>query len=360
MAVRANATESPWVAVPAVREPVLASWTRRAVTIPLYVLAFLVVWGLSPVWLLAGAATDLARRRGFVVVRCIAMLMSFLLAEMVGITRSSAIWLRHRGWRRTPSPEYLRSNFRLQCWWVTFLFRAGVRWFSLRVEVEGDESLRDGPVILFIRHASPVDNLIPAVYGSVGHGLRLRWLVNRWLLRDPCIDIVGNRLPNAFVRGGTQDTERMVSLARALATGLGAHDGVLSYPEGGLFSPARRTRIIQRLQETDPDAATRAASLRHVLPPRMGGSLALLEAAPDAGVAFCAHSGLEVAGSYRALLSGDLVGRNVRINFWRVPRHEVPPTESARAEWLWEQWQQVDDWIEANRQMQPERKRGER
>ena len=340
----------------AFREPVLLSWARRLVTLPLYALAFVLVWGLSPVLLAVTLAGDLVRRRGLVLSRCVLMLMAFLLAEMIGVIASMIIWAGGAGWRRHPSPAYLRRNFQLQCWWTRFLFRAGVRIFDLRVSVDGDEALKRGPLVLFVRHASPVDNLIPAAFGSDRHGLRLRWLMNRWLLRDPSIDIVGNRLPNAFVRSGTSDTERFLGAARALAAGLGPHDGVLTYPEGGLFSESRRQRLVERLWASDPTGAERAAQLRHVLPPRLGGSLALIEGAGTADIVFCAHTGLEVAGSYRSLLSGDLIGRDVRISFWRIPRADVPAEGPGRADWLWEQWRRVDEWIATNRESVPDQR----
>jgi hypothetical protein len=44
--------------------------------------------------------------------------------------------------------------------------------------------------------------------------------------------------------------------------------------------------------------------LRGTLPPRMGGTLGLLEANDRADVVFISHTGLEAAGSYGAILAG--------------------------------------------------------
>lgn len=135
-----------------------------------------------------------------------------------------------RGWRAAPSPDYLDANFALQRRWAAAIF-AGARWaFGLRVVVEGDEALRPGPVIVLARHASPLDNLIPAVIASWRHDLRLRWVINRWLLRDPCLDIVGNRLPNVFVATGSEEPRGQSARVTGLAAGLGPDEGVLIFP----------------------------------------------------------------------------------------------------------------------------------
>ena len=60
-----------------------------------------------------------------------------------------------------------------------------------------------GPVIVMIRHASILDNLLPSVFVAWPHKVRLRYLLKRELLSDPGLDIGGKRLPNYFVRRGT-------------------------------------------------------------------------------------------------------------------------------------------------------------
>ena len=60
---------------------------------------------------------------------------------------------------------------------------------------------------------------------------------------------------------------------------------------------------------------------------------------------FCAHAGFESAGSPTGIVRGDLVGSTIRVRFWRVPRTAVPLTESERIDWLYAQWQCMDDWL---------------
>ena len=58
--------------------------------------------------------------------------------------------------------------------------------------------------------------LLAAALLSRPHGVRLRYVLKRELLWDPCLDIVGHRLPNAFVRRGSRDTAGDVAAVRGL------------------------------------------------------------------------------------------------------------------------------------------------
>ncbi len=152
---------------------------------------------------------------------------------------------------------------------------------------------------------------------------------------------------------GTSDSESEIRRVEALGRDLGPNDGVLIFPEGALFTPARRSRVIARLQDSDDTALLRRAeSYQNLLPPRLGGSTALLEAARGVDVAFLAHTGLEGATEYRNILHGGLIGRTIRLRIWRVPAAQVPASRDERTEWLFDQWQRLDDWVTANQQPQ--------
>lgn len=314
------------------------AWLRRSVTIPIYLASAALLAVLSPLLLPLAAVTDLLRRRNFVLVRALLLAIIYFAAEALGMLASLVLWLRFAGWRAEPSPAYLAANFNLQRRWASAIF-AGARWsFALRVVVEGDEALRPGPVIVLGRHASPLDNLIPAVVASGCHHLRLRWVINRWLLRDPCLDVVGNRLPNVFVAAGSEEPRGQSAMVGALAAGLGPDEGVL------IFSPDRLQRAIARLSETGCDEAQRTSTLRSVLPPRTGAFLSALAAAPGADVVFCEHLGLDTASDYRALLSGKLIGAEVVVRVRRFARAAIPGDPAGQAAWLWDRWAELDRW----------------
>ena len=83
-------------------------------------------------------------------------------------------------------------------------------------------------MLLFPRHVSVADTLLPAVFVSSRNGILLRHVLKRELLWDPCLDIVGNRLPNCFVRRDSRDSAREIRAVAALA-----HDVIVTI---GFFS----------------------------------------------------------------------------------------------------------------------------
>ena len=241
---------------------------------------------------------------------------------------------------------FLPRNVALQSWWANVLYRGAERIFAFHTIVEGDDAVVPGPILVFIRHVSQADTLLPVVYITRRHGIALRFVLKRELLWDPCLDIVGRRLPNVFVRRGSGQSAREIAELQRLMDDLGPREGVLIYPEGTRFTPAKLARVLAKLAE-HPDRAivARASRLVNVLPPHSGGPLGLLERNHGVDVVFCAHTGLEGAGSPTDLLAGGLVGSTVRVRFWRVPYADIPATSAARIDWLYDQWQRIDDWI---------------
>ncbi|MGH7786387.1 MAG: 1-acyl-sn-glycerol-3-phosphate acyltransferase [Candidatus Binatia bacterium] len=342
---------------------------RRAASITLYGSAALLITVGMPLLVPLAAAVDLGRGdRRWPTVRCLLFVAVYLLCESLGILAAAGLWLRG-GWQRgsptaaaapadgwladawTGRPAvYLAANFRLQRWWARTIFGAAQRLFSMRTAIDGDEAVRRGPFVLFVRHASIGDTVLPAVFIGDRHGIMLRYIMKRELLWDPCLDIVGNRLPNCFVRRGSGESAREITAVQRLMQQLGPREAVLIYPEGTRFLPEKRDRVVARLAgAAPPRLLAMARSLRHVLPPRLGGALGLLAANRGADAVFCAHTGFEGAGSFRALLKGSLIDQTVRIRFWRVPFAQIPIDETRRAEWLFEQWLQIDAWIDAQR-----------
>lgn len=313
---------------------------RRVITIPAFLVAWLLAVVLAPVAFPVAFVIDVVRYRRFAIVRGYTFLLLYLSCEVSGIAFCAWLLLRYS---RTPA-TFIARNFALQCWWSRVLFYGGIRIYGMKVEADGLENVAQGPMVAFVRHVSPFDNLVPSVHIADLYGIRLRWVMNHSLMRDPTIDILGNRLPNAFVTGLVRDIRQV----RSLASGLGPRDGVLIYPEGGLFSPKNRQRLLDKLRAARDPHYERAAAFRNVLPPRLGGALALLESNRSADVVFIVHTGLEEA-QYRKLLSGAFIGGTLRIHAWRVPASEIPADRKALTAWLFEQWTAADAWIEANR-----------
>jgi hypothetical protein len=89
-------------------------------------------------------------------------------------------------------------HYRLQDAWGTSLLAAAVRLFDLRLEIdEQGARLVECPYLLLLRHASTGDTLPASALVGRPHGIRIRYVLKRELLWDPCLDVVGNRLPTS-------------------------------------------------------------------------------------------------------------------------------------------------------------------
>jgi 1-acyl-sn-glycerol-3-phosphate acyltransferase len=327
-------------------EPRWQRWGRRALTIPAVFLGLVVVAAGLPLWLLLAALADGVSggaRKRWPLVRSVLLLLGYLFWVCFGVSGWIGAELISFG---LPRQRYLRRLFRLQQVWARGLFNAARRALSLRVHVEEGFVPDEAPILLFVRHASLVDVLLPAVFVSGPHDVLLRYVMKREVLLDPAIDIVGQRLENAFVSRGKGSAEREERAIRSLASGLGAREGVIVFPEGTRFSEAKRADALSRIRSSgDAMRLARAEQLRHVLPPRSRGPLAVLEEARRADVVFLAHRGFDGAVGALDLLRGALIGRAIELKTWRVPRTQVPTEREACLAWLDAEWARVDAWI---------------
>jgi 1-acyl-sn-glycerol-3-phosphate acyltransferase len=302
---------------------------------------------LSPVVVVVGALVDLAlwvaRRKPPMALRLAAMAWWFLLGELRGIAGLAVIGLV----TRSGSPDRRRRVYELRIRWAR-RHLAGIRvLFRLTFEVDGLEQAGPAPALFLIRHASVIDGALPDAVIGHAHGIGLRQVIKRELQMLPTIDIGGRWVPTVFVRRASADVDAEVEQLRRLAHGLGQDEGVLIYPEGTRHTPAKLARARALIAERQPEVAPLADRLRHVLPPRLGGSLALLDEMRDADVVVCGHVGLDGFEYIRDVWAGGLVGTTVRIRFWRYPAGDVPTGEDERIAWLYERWQTLDDWVGA-------------
>jgi hypothetical protein len=65
------------------------------------------------------------------------------------------------------------------------------------------------------------------------------------------------------------------------------------------------------------------------------------------------HSGLEGIHGIPDLWGGALLGRTLRIAFWRLPASAVPTAREARIEWIYDQWDRLDGWLAKARALPP-------
>jgi 1-acyl-sn-glycerol-3-phosphate acyltransferase len=312
---------------------------RRAIAISLYVATWVLLTLLAPVWLVAGLFIGAIRRRSFVTLRLLIFAWFFFGIAMVALVRLAAVFAFLRG-----RPDRIQARlFQLQQWWAHSILGAASRLLELDIEIEHTDAALPGPAILLMRHASILDTLLPSVYFQGPTQWRVRYILKQELLFDPCLDIVGNALPNYFV-DRTGDRKREFEGIRALVKDLG-DDGVLIYPEGTRFSAEKLVRARKRVREQAPELARAADALTRVLPPHPGGVLTLLDALPDVDCAMFAHQGLEGLQKVKDVFSGLVIGSRVRGKVWRVRRSDIPATDEERIRWLYEQWSLVDAFV---------------
>jgi len=318
--------------------PDVGRWRRRAVSVPAVTLALVVMLAALPLTLPLAALTDVLRRSRLAVARTVLFMTLFLACEVIGVAACVLIWLRHRH----DAEVFVEANHQLQRWWSGTLSQGLEVLYGMRYAVEGDAP-GDGPSLLLVRHVSSADTLLPMRLVAVPNDLRVRYVLKRELAADPCLDIVGHRLPNVFVDRSGRSREGAVAAVRRLVRGLGDRDCGVIFPEGTRFTSARHERVLKQLSGSP--LADLGSQLTHSLPPRTGGVLAMLDGAPTADVYFVGHTGFEGVRTMGDLLSGALVDRVVRIRFRRVASSEIPSGEEARKLWLYREWLDQDRWI---------------
>ncbi|HVV86540.1 MAG TPA: 1-acyl-sn-glycerol-3-phosphate acyltransferase [Kofleriaceae bacterium] len=320
---------------------------RRLVTFTILFVLTAVWWGLSPLVLLVMAVADLVRRRPMLLARFYLTTGAILFGQVWGVLLTGCVWVWSGfglDWRRQN-----RGWLWAQGLWADWNKRAMGRIYDIDYVVEGSELLRDGPTIMLMRHASINDTILPIALITRPHDVRLRIVLKAELLNVPVVDVMGRRVPNAFVKRGSGNPERELDQVRVLTRDLHPDETIMIFPEGTRYTPERREAILARLQTKDPAAAAEAEALHHTLPLRLGGTHALIDAAPHADLIICAHTGYESSAKLADFVRGGLYRATVRVKFWRIPAGQVPTDHAARAAFLHEEWKKVDAWIGEHR-----------
>jgi 1-acyl-sn-glycerol-3-phosphate acyltransferase len=313
---------------------------------PAFLLALLCWVALLPVLLPLALAADLVFRRRLAGVRFVGAILLFFAFENFGVL--SVVTLVVTG-RATHDRLYA-----LEGRWADSFLRAVLRLFSMKLEIQGLELLRPGPIMLVGNHVSVIDALLPAAFATARQGLRLRYVAKGELIWDPCVDLAGHLLPNVFVRRGSVDTPGDLARVQTLVERLGTDDGVVLFPEGTRFTQEKRDTLIARRDADGPrEHLERDRKLQCLMPPRTGGLLALFARDPGTDVIIMAHTGLEGSVRIPDLWGGALIGRTLRVEFWRVPWSTIPAGREERVDWIYAQWERLDGWVARARAMEP-------
>ncbi|MEA2481088.1 MAG: hypothetical protein QOJ07_3010, partial [Thermoleophilaceae bacterium] len=301
---------------------------RRARGIAIEAGAFALLTLLFPLVLAGAALVDLTlavvRRKPWMAVRLVAMAWWFLFGELRGIAGLAVIYAVTGGPLGRGSRERRRLVYALRIHWARSHLQGVRALFGLTLEVDGLDVVAPGPVLIFMRHASIIDNAVPDAVIGREHGMGLRFVLKRELEMIPTIDIGGRWVPTNFVRRASGDPAAEAAQLRRLEHDLGTDEGILIYPEGTRHTDKKLASAQATIAERQPHIAPYANRLRNVLPPRLGGPLALLDESRGTDVIFCGHVGFDGFEYISDIWAGGLVGTTVRVRFWRYPASAVP------------------------------------
>ncbi len=314
---------------------------RRSVSVSSLAIATIAITLTIPVWLPVAAVVDLVRGRfRLPVVRLLAFAVCWCWIETAGVLRCFWLWVVGRA-------DDEDEHYRLMGWWAGALISALGRTTGQRPRIEGLDALKPGNAIVLCRHASLGDSLLSGwALASVAQ-VHPRYVLKRELLGDPCLDIVGLRVPNHFLdRGAADGSAELLALER-LAAGIRPGVAGVIFAEGTRSNDSKRAHALDKIAARDPERAARLAGLRHLLPPRPAGSTAMLTGAPDADVVLAWHTGFDGFDSFGGMIRQLARPRTpVRFVARRVPRSEVPSGDDFVA-WLDAQWLRMDAEVDA-------------
>ena len=332
--------------------PLLPRMKRRVLGIALEVVLFVLLTILSPMIMLGAFLIDLGywllRRKPWVAVRLAPAIWWFLFGEMKALLKLIPIYLFTGGPWGTKSGSIRRRRwiYVLRIAWARNHMGAVRILFGLKFEIEGEENVSPGNYVLMLRHASIIDNLLGDVLIGHEYGIGVRYVIKREIQTLPAIDIGGRWIPTVFVKRGSLDPDTEIKAVRELSHDMSEHEILGIYPEGTRPTPEKLARAQEVIAERQPEIAPMAARLNHLMPPRLGGPLALIdEATGGTDIVFCGHVGFDGLRTVYSLWHGDLNGQTIRLRFWRFSGDGIPEGETARTEWLYDKWQMVDDWV---------------
>jgi 1-acyl-sn-glycerol-3-phosphate acyltransferase len=305
---------------------------RRAVMLPVILIVEVLVVVTSPITVMIAAVFAVALRSARPV-RAVVLVVAFASIELTTLTRMA------RG---------------VEDWdgLVATVLDSGYRAMSRILDVplvleDGSPTAADlsdsNGLIVLARHCGPGDSVYIAWLLAVHYRLSIRIVLKRLLRLEPTLDLAADHIPLCFVGGGAATAKTGIA---EMAAALGHGDALLLFPEGRNFSWPRWHAAIEHLRAQGQLARAHRASRRtHTLPPRLGGALSALRAAPNADVLLLAHSGFSADGRdrpwWRVPMHHPLIARTVLI-----PAAQVPRTEDEAGAFLDRAWARVDHWVE--------------
>jgi 1-acyl-sn-glycerol-3-phosphate acyltransferase len=293
---------------------------RRPITVTVWLVMSVVCLALSPLLLglaaLVSAVTG--RRQALIFAR---LVVTYFALEFSTLTACAMLWLASGGGLLIGTQRFQRLHYRLLRWFVHGFARRCLALLDIRMPAEEPTSRAlesDGPLLFFSRHAGPGDTILLIDRLLTRFDRRPSVVFKQSMTWDPCVDLIGHRLPHAVL--DTSEKEESEARIEEVAAGLDRRGVLVLFPEGGNFTPERRRRAIRKLWRIGRQKeAAKAERMSHVLPPRPTGALAALRGNPEADVIFAAHSGLGLAAFPSELWHEPPFGKTFNTRMWLSP-----------------------------------------
>ncbi len=190
---------------------------RRLLLVPLVVVIAGALAALTPAVALLTAAFNLISRRTRPgrprrsrLLRVTWLGLAWSAGETAALTVSLCLWLVSGFGGRLDTEPYQARNYAVIKWFLDLIYRAAGRACGLSVTVAGPPEAGpsgDRPLIVLSRHAGPGDSLLLIHYLLSVCERRPRVVMKATLQLDPSMDILANRVPNAFLHRARQKQE---------------------------------------------------------------------------------------------------------------------------------------------------------
>ncbi|MGB5756703.1 MAG: 1-acyl-sn-glycerol-3-phosphate acyltransferase [Acidimicrobiales bacterium] len=322
-------------------------WVRRLILTPITFVGALCLVILSPLIHLIAAAIDLLVDRGrWRVSRLVGIGLAFCVVEVFGLFALLTVWIGSGFGRLMKRPFWVRANTVLLGQYFELITRA-IRFYLGFTFSYTVDPIPPGPQLLFSRHAGPGDAFLIARAVIRDLGRRVHMVGAAKLQWDPFLDVSGERLGFHYLPQNPTDRLAELDKIKGLASELEPDETLVIFPEGGNYTPGRRARSLELLQDRGRhEKARRAEQLKHTLLPRTGGVISAIEGAPGATVVLMAHAGLENLHGFGDLWASIPLHRSVEAHAWAAPIDRWPTDRTGQETWLFDHWEVVDDWID--------------
>ena len=290
------------------------------------------------------AALDRRRR----LLRIGAFALAYLTVELASLACLLAVWVV----KKLHSDSWWQDvNTRLLGWALGSVIAAAGRCFDFKVIVEERSPVSplagDRPALVMARHGGLGDSFVLVWLLIDRYGRCPRVVLKEVLRFEPLLDVTLTRLDACFLPKRPLPGDDLPAKLASLAGRLGGRDALLIFPEGGNWTPLRRSRAIARLRaQRHHRAAAAAVLMEHVLPPRPAGVFACIDAKPELAIVVAAHTGLDELVTAGMVWRAIPFHRPMAVRWW--PVGGAPDGEEARQQWLTTEWSIVDEWIDSH------------